>query len=139
MFCLKFTYTLDQGWATSLGNSWNLLKKTYFLLFWLKIGFFKQISWIFLKKLLTPELDSVPIIKELSSVVDHLTNDKAPGSDNHLINTCSSARLLPLHLNQWWQKGKVPQEICDAKIIYLYKNKGEWTDIKRYFPLKYCR
>ena len=46
------------------------------------------------------ELDAVPSIDELKIAIDHLTNGKAPGSDNippDLIKTCKSALLLHLH------------------------------------------
>ena len=45
------------------------------------------------------ELDSDQTIEELSSVTDHLTNNKAPGSDNlssDLIKKCNSTLLLQL-------------------------------------------
>ena len=48
------------------------------------------------------ELDAVPSIEELNVAIDHLTNGKAPGSDNippDLIKTCKSVLILPLHEN----------------------------------------
>ena len=76
------------------------------------------------------DLDSVPSTEELNSAIDHLTNEKAPGSDNippNLIKTCKSTMLLPLHevLCQCWQEGDVPQDMHHSKKITLYKNKGE--------------
>ena len=83
------------------------------------------------------ELDAVPSIEDLNVAIDHLTNGKAPGSDNippDLIKKCKSALLLPLHeiLCQCWQEGEVPQDMRDAKIINLYKNKGERSDCNNY-------
>ena len=83
------------------------------------------------------EIDSVPCIEELNVAIGHLTNDKALGFDNvkpDLIKTCKSALLLPLYeiLCQCWQEGEFSQDIRDAKIITLYKNKGEPTDSNSY-------
>ena len=83
------------------------------------------------------EIDSVPCIEELNVAIGHLTNDKALGFDNvkpDLIKTCKSALLLPLHavFCQCWQEGEVPQDTRDAKIITLYKNKGERSDCNSY-------
>ena len=80
------------------------------------------------------ELDSVPCIEELNIAIDHLTDGKAPGSENippDLIKTSKSALLLQLYkiLCQCWQEGDVPQ---DTKIITLYKTKGERTDCNSY-------
>ena len=82
------------------------------------------------------ELDSFPSIEEFNSVIDHLTNGKAPGPDNippDLINTCKSALLLSLHeiLCQCWQEEEVPKDMRDAKLIILYRNK-ERTDCNSY-------
>ena len=83
------------------------------------------------------ELDAVPSIDELNIAIDYLTNGKTPGSDNippDLIKTCNSALLLPLHeiLCQCWQEWEVLQDMRDAKIITLYKNKEERTDCNSY-------
>ena len=42
--------------------------------------------------------------------------------------------IIPLHeiLCKCWQEGKAPQDMRDAKIIILYKNKGEQTDCNGY-------
>ena len=92
------------------------------------------------------KLDSVPNIEELCNSIDHLTNCKTAGSDNispDLIKTCKSALLLSLHeiLCQCWQEGEVSQNMCNAKIITQYKNKGERTECNSYkgiFLFKYC-
>ena len=76
------------------------------------------------------ELDTEPTIEELSNAIDRLASGKAPGSDGippDLIKHCKTTLLLPLHevLCQCWKEGAVPQDMRDAKIITLYKNKGE--------------
>ena len=40
--------------------------------------------------------------------------------------------LLKLYVNACWQEGEVPQDMRDAKVITLYKNKGERTDCNSY-------
>ena len=66
------------------------------------------------------ELETVPSIDVLKIAIDHLTNSKAPWSDNippDLIKKCKSALLLPVHniLYQYWQEGEVLQDMRDAK------------------------
>lgn len=55
--------------------------------------------------------------------------DQAP-AQGFLIKHCKTTLLSPLYevLCQCWQEGGVPQDIRDAKIITLYKNKGERSD-----------
>ncbi|KAJ8364577.1 hypothetical protein SKAU_G00134080 [Synaphobranchus kaupii] len=76
------------------------------------------------------ELDAELTTAELSKAIDSLAAGKVPGSDGippDLIKHCKTALLPPLHkvLHQCWQEGAVPQDMRDAKIITLYKNKGE--------------
>ena len=83
------------------------------------------------------ELDAEPTVVELSKATDSLASGKAPGSDGihpDLIKHCKTTLLLPLHvvLCQCWQEGSVPQDTRDAKIITLYKNKGERSDCNNY-------
>lgn len=83
------------------------------------------------------ELDAVPTVVELSKAIDSLASGKAPGSDGippDLIKHCKTTLLLPLHevLCQCWQEGSVPQDMKDAKIITIYKNKGERSDCNNY-------
>ena len=83
------------------------------------------------------ELDTEPTVEELSKVIDSLAAGKAPGSDGiplDLVKHCKTTLLLPLHevLCQCWQEGAVPQDMRDAKIITLYKNKGEGNECNNY-------
>ena len=76
------------------------------------------------------ELDAKPTVEELSTAIDRLASGKAPGSDGippDLVKHCKNSLLHPLHvvLCQCWQEGAVSQDMRDAKIITLYKNKGE--------------
>ena len=83
------------------------------------------------------ELDTEPTVEELSKAIDSLAAGKAPGRDGippDLVKHCKTTLLLPLHevLCQCWQEGAVPQDMSDAKIITLYKNKGERNDCNNY-------
>ncbi|KAJ8047824.1 LINE-1 retrotransposable element ORF2 protein [Holothuria leucospilota] len=74
---------------------------------------------------------------ELSNAIDSLAAGQAAGSDGippDLIKHCKAALLLPLHevLCQCWQEGVVPQDMRDAKIITLYKNKREGSECNNY-------
>ena len=83
------------------------------------------------------ELDVLPTEEELSKAIDSLAPGKAPGSDSippDLIKRCKTTLLQPLHelLCQCWEEGAVPQDMRDAKIVTLYKNKGERSDCNNY-------
>ena len=83
------------------------------------------------------ELDVEPTVDELSKVIDSLAAGKAPGSNSippDLIKHCKTTLLYPLHevLFQCWREGAVLQDMRDAKIITLYKNKGERGDCNNY-------
>ena len=83
------------------------------------------------------ELDSEPLVEELSKAIGSLASGKAPGNDGippDLIKHCKTTLLLPLHevLCQFWQEGSVPQDTRDSKIITLYTNKGERNDCNNY-------
>ena len=83
------------------------------------------------------ELDTEPTLKELNKAIDSLASGKAPGSDGippDLIKHCKTTLLHCLHviLCQCWQEGVVPQDMQDAKIITLFKNKGERSDCNNY-------
>ena len=81
------------------------------------------------------ELNVEPTMAELSKVIDSLAADKAPGSDSippDLIKHCKTTLLHPLYkvLYQCWREGAVPQDMRDAKIITLHKNKGERSNYR---------
>ena len=76
------------------------------------------------------ELDSEPTLEELSKAIDALASRRAPGGNNippEVIKCGKPALLEPLHelLCLYWREGKVPQDMLNAKIITLYKNKGD--------------
>ena len=83
------------------------------------------------------ELDAEPTLEELSKAIGSLAAGKAPGSDSippDLIKRCKTTLLPPLYevLCQCWKEGCVPQVMRDAKIITLYKNKGERSNCNNY-------
>ena len=83
------------------------------------------------------ELDTEPTLEELSKAIDILVSGKASGSDGippDLLKHCKTTLLHSLHvlLCQCWQEGAVPQDMWDAKIITLFKNKGERSDCNNY-------
>jgi len=84
-----------------------------------------------------PELDVPPSISELSEAIDKLPSGKAPGKDcipAEVIKSGKACLLVPLHklLIQCWTEGAVPQDMRDANIITLYKNKGDRGDCNNY-------
>ena len=83
------------------------------------------------------DLDAQPTLEELSKAIDSSACGKAPGTDGippDLIKRCKSTLLQPLHdtLCQCWREGGVPQDMKDAKIFTLYKNKGDRSDCNNY-------
>ena len=82
-------------------------------------------------------LDEVPTIEEVSQAIDKLPSGKAPGKDCIPAEAikCGKASLLePLHklLCQCWKEGSVPQDMRDATIVTIYKNKGDRSDCNNY-------
>ncbi len=84
------------------------------------------------------ELDALPTVDELSKAIDSLARGKAPGSDGippEVIKADQKSVLLDrLHelLLQCWEVGTVPQDMRDANIITLYKNKGDRCDCNNF-------
>ena len=79
------------------------------------------------------DLDCEPTREELSKVISTMAAEKASGSDGippDLLRQCKTCLLPLLHdiLIKCWRKGEVPQDMRDAKIITLYKNKGARSD-----------
>ncbi|XP_072179816.1 uncharacterized protein [Diadema setosum] len=86
---------------------------------------------------LLEELDVDPTQEELCKAVDSLTCGKAPGNNGippDLIKCCKNTLLLPPLdiLCQCWREGTLPQDMRDAKIAPLYKNKDDKSDCNNY-------
>ena len=84
------------------------------------------------------ELDAPPTIEELSKAIESLSTDKAPGNDGippEIIKAGKDSSLIQrLHelLLDCWEEGSVPQDMRDAKIVTLYKNKGDRSDCNNF-------
>ena len=83
------------------------------------------------------ELDALPTAAELSKAIDSLSCGKAPGKDGipPEVLKCGKPVLLQ-HLHELlclcWKMGHVPQDMRDANIVTLYKNKGDRSDCNNY-------
>ena len=83
------------------------------------------------------ELDDPPTMEELNAAIDQLRTGKAAGNDGicpELLKCGKPALMSHLHklLCLCWEKGEVPQDMRDANIITLYKNKGDRSDTNNY-------
>ena len=83
------------------------------------------------------ELDTEPTLDDLSKVINSLKNGKAPGKDAippEVIKHGKHALLHHLHvlLLLCWKEGIVPQDMPDANIVTLYKNKGDRSGCNNY-------
>ena len=82
-------------------------------------------------------LDIIPTEEDITSAMESLTNGKSPGSDGipPEVLKCGKSTLLP-HLCQLlelcWNEASVPQDLRDANIITIYKNKGSRGDCNNY-------
>ena len=83
------------------------------------------------------ELDATPTLEELSKAIDTLACGKAPGNDGippEALKNGKTLLLQPLHelLTLCWEQGHIPQDLKDANIVTLYKNKGDRSDCNNY-------
>ena len=83
------------------------------------------------------ELDREPTIDELSEALDSLASGKAPGKDGipaEVLRCCKETLITELHeiLCLCWSEGEVPQDMRDANVVTLYKNKGDRGDCNNY-------
>ncbi|KAI8495103.1 hypothetical protein Bbelb_270890 [Branchiostoma belcheri] len=83
------------------------------------------------------ELDAMPEESELLEALSALPSGKAPGQDGIPAEVLKENRevILPYLyelLRQCWEEGKVPNEMCNAKIVTLYKNKGDRGDCNNF-------
>ena len=83
------------------------------------------------------ELDRELTIDELSEALDSLASGKAPGKDGipvEVLKCCKETLITGLHeiLCLCWSEGEVPQDMRDANVVTLYKNKGDRGDCNNY-------
>ena len=82
-------------------------------------------------------LDEIPTIAEVKVAIDDLKSGKAPGKDGIPAEVIrSGGDLLASQLQDLialcWKEGAVPQDFKDARIVTLYKNKGDRSDCNNY-------
>ena len=82
-------------------------------------------------------LDEPPTLEELTVAIDQLKSHKAAGVDGippEIWKHGGPELHVKLHdlLVCCWEQGKLPQDLRDAVIITLYKNKGEKSDCSNY-------
>ena len=83
------------------------------------------------------ELDSEPTLEELIQTLNQLFSGKAPEKDGipaEIIKCAKGTLLKELHeiLFQCRSEGKVPQDMRDANLVTLYKNKGDMGNCNNY-------
>ena len=77
-----------------------------------------------------PELDAPPNAEETTAAIKQLQAGKAPGPDGIPAEIFKvGGETLITHLTKlfqlFWVRGQLPQDLRDANIIHLYKNKGD--------------
>ena len=82
-------------------------------------------------------LDLEPSLEDVANAIDRQQCGKAPGQDGippDIIKCGKEVLVGPLHtlLCKCWEEGSVPQDMRDAKIVTLYKNKGDRSDCNNY-------
>ena len=82
-------------------------------------------------------LDDEPTLEEMREALDSLATGKAPGKDGipaEVLKCCKGTLTAELHkiLCLCWSEGAVPQDMRDANIVTLYKNKGDRSDCNSY-------
>ncbi len=84
------------------------------------------------------ELETLPTIDELRKTIMSLSCGKAPGNEGmppEVVKTVTENYFIGhLHglLLQCREKATIAQDIRDAKIVTLYKNKGSHSDCNKY-------
>ncbi|KAI8499112.1 hypothetical protein Bbelb_228760 [Branchiostoma belcheri] len=83
------------------------------------------------------ELDNTPTQEEVEAAISKLKCHKAPGVDGvpaevYKLGGASLLERLTGLFATCWERGVVPQDLRDAIIVSLYKNKGEKSDCSNY-------
>ena len=90
------------------------------------------------------ELDREPTTDGLSEALDSLASGKAPGKDGipaEVLKCCKETLITELHeiLCLCWSEGEVPQDMRNANVVTLYKNKGDRGDCNNYLGISLLR
>ncbi|CAH1266354.1 Hypp3340 [Branchiostoma lanceolatum] len=83
------------------------------------------------------ELDNTPTQEEVKTAISKLKCHKAPGVDGipaevYKVGGDALLERLTGLFATCWEQGVVPQDLRDAVIVSLYKNKGEKSDCSNY-------
>ena len=83
------------------------------------------------------ESDREPTIDELREALDSLASGKAPGKDGipaEALKCCKETLITKLHeiLCLCWSEVEVSQDMRDANVVTMYKNKGDRSDCNTY-------
>ena len=80
------------------------------------------------------ELDDQPTVGEFSGAVDYLACGAAPGSDSIPpdVIMCGKPSLVKRLYKLLCREGSMPQDMRDANIVTLYKNKGDHSYCNNY-------
>ena len=75
-------------------------------------------------------LDGCPTVAETQKAIDQLQTGKAPGADGippeiYKMGGLALVEHLTGIFQSFWRKGELPQDLKDANIMHLYKNKGD--------------
>jgi hypothetical protein len=87
------------------------------------------------------ELDSEPKLEELGKALDTLSPGKVSGKDGipEVLKCVKGILIKDLHeiFCQCYREGTVPQDMRDANIVTLYKNKGDRSDCNNYRTISF--
>ena len=94
----------------------------------------KHFSSLFSDK---PELDDLPTLEEVKKAICQMNPRKSPGIDGipaEVYQYGGEKETVCLHdlFTKCWEQGLVPQDLRDAIIVSLYKNKGVKSDCSNY-------
>ena len=79
-------------------------------------------------------------MKELLSIIKKFKRRKAPGPDEipmevfKEMNRANLEEVLNI-LNQWWNEEEIPEEELQARVVWIFKNKGSTSDVENYRPI----
>uniref|UniRef100_H3B479 Reverse transcriptase domain-containing protein n=1 Tax=Latimeria chalumnae TaxID=7897 RepID=H3B479_LATCH len=83
------------------------------------------------------ELDQTPTLEDVEKAIKEIAPGKAAGNDQippELLKAGGRKLASDIHalLCTCWEESHIPQDLKDAKIITLYKNKGDKADCNNY-------
>ncbi|XP_071510462.1 uncharacterized protein [Diadema antillarum] len=89
------------------------------------------------QQLFKPELDELPTLEETLKAIEQMKIGKAAGVDGIPLEVWKAGgKALHIKLHEFftlcWNQGQLPQDLRDAIIITLYKNRGEKSECTNY-------